>query len=64
MNRPDSERRNDVLAPVIWLIGFIVLCLSMLLWVFSQDIFLMPVVMFGFTLMCLGGCIPYSHRRK
>jgi len=64
MNLPDRERQNVILASMIWLAGFVVLCVSMLLWVFSRNILLMPVVVLGFTLMCLGGCIPYSHRRK
>ncbi len=64
MNLADRERQNVVLAPMIWLVGFIVLCFSMVAWVFYRTSLLLPAVLFGFTLMCLGGCIPHSHRGK
>ena len=64
MNLPDRERQNGMLASVIWLAGFIVLCFSMVSWVFYRTSLFLLAVLFGFTLMCLGGCIPQSHRGK
>ena len=55
------EDGRDKTYPIIWLIGFVLICSFLLIDIFFPSPTNHLIIMGGFMIMMFGACVPFAH---